>query len=46
MENNNIDKEVLKELTNMTPDELEKIQARIKEVVKEIETMKAGEIDE
>ena len=46
MENNNIDEEVLKELNNMTPDELEKIQAKIKEVVKEIEVMKEGEINE
>lgn len=46
MENKNIDEEVLKELNNMTPDELEKIQAKIKEVVKEIEVMKEGEINE
>lgn len=46
MENKNIDEEVLKELNNMTPDELEKIQAKIKEVVKEIEIMKEGEINE
>lgn len=46
MEKNNIDEEVLKELNNMTPDELEKIQAKIKEVVKEIEVMKEGEINE
>lgn len=46
MEKNNIDEEVLKELNNMTPDELEKIQAKIKEVLKEIEVMKEGEINE
>ena len=46
MEKNNIDEEVLKELNNMTPDELEKSQAKITEVVKEIEVMKEGEINE
>lgn len=46
MDNNIIDEEVLKELNNMPVDELEKIQAKIKEAVKEIESLKEGDIYE
>ncbi len=46
MDNNIIDEEILKELNNMSADELEKIQAKIKEVVKEIESLKEGDSNE